>query len=209
MTPDDIANLFTDKNGSFHFARWSLPISPMVFGDGAIDLETMRTGFAQVSALSGMRLAEKGQEGVFNCAFWFVKDWRDLLDLPGLGAALGTAADTIKKLQEGNFLQRRSYQYDKVTGGLTGVTTLLCMQGKLAAMEPAELALRQAVMASLRWSIRGLIKEGRPERTSPYDITPDQRAILSVAYAPNLPDASRDRTFAWDLAKRISAAAAA
>ena len=55
---DDVAALFTRKDGAYVFARWGRPIVPVVFGVDDASLAVFKGAIEAVVSLAGHKMAE-------------------------------------------------------------------------------------------------------------------------------------------------------
>ena len=83
-SPDAVEALFTRADGQFLFARWGRPIVPVVFGVEDASISILKGAIEAVVALADHKMAEHDPELGANLMVFFLRDWNELRDLPGL-----------------------------------------------------------------------------------------------------------------------------
>lgn len=190
LDPDRIAALFTRPDGSFLCARWGRPIAPVIFGLADDSLAIFRAAIGAVTADAGVPLAETDPEMGSNLMIFFVRDWDELAGLPDLDRLTGQPG-LPARLAEAGADQYRLFRFDP-DGGIRACLTFLRLSGALAEAHPALLAETLAMRAMLTFA---------------RDVTPSRplAALIRAAYAPVLPVAATDPSYALRLAARIAA----
>jgi hypothetical protein len=85
---DEIAALFTRADRQFLFARWGRPLAPVVFGVEDATVSTLKGAIEAVTALAGHRMTETDPELGANLMVFFIRDWAELTETPGLDRLL-------------------------------------------------------------------------------------------------------------------------
>ena len=98
-TPEEIERLFTRADGSYAFARWGRPISPIVFGVQDETLKVVKGALEAVATLAGHQMAETDPELGANLMVFFFRDWDELLDVPDLGRLIPDLAPLVARLK--------------------------------------------------------------------------------------------------------------
>lgn len=190
LDADQIAALFTRPDGTFLCARWGRPIAPVIFGLADDSLAIFRTAIRAVVTDAGATLAETDPEMGSNLMIFFVRDWDELDGVPDLDR-LTDQPGLPARLAEAKADQYRLFRFDP-DGGIRACLTFLRLSGALAEAHPAQLAEALAVRAMLTFA---------------RDVTPSRplAALIRAAYAPVLPAAATDPSYALRLAARIAA----
>ena len=206
--PEEIAALFTRADGTYLFARWGRPIAPVVFGVEDQTVGLLKGAFEAVVALAGHKMAETDPELGANLMVFFLRDWADLLAVPGLDRMIPDLAETVARLQAAGANQYRSFRFD-AAGGIKAAFVFLCMDKHLSETPAATIALSQAVQTILLWSDTAFLGTSplavlRPG--GPAILKPDVGAVIRAGYDPVLPVAATDPCHALRLFARLSAA---
>lgn len=82
MTPEEITNLFTRKDGSYLCARWGRPVAPVIFGLADESLDIFRTVIRAGFAHAGHPVTDTDPEMGSNLMIFFVRDWAELAEVP-------------------------------------------------------------------------------------------------------------------------------
>jgi hypothetical protein len=188
MTPDEVRPFFTHEDGGYRFARWTGPIRPLVLG-GDLSAEALLAGHEEAAALSGQRVEAPAHPGAMTYAILLVREWRELIEVPGLGAFLPDVAKLASGLAAGGFNQQRHFRFDH-TGGIASCLALVRTGGRLGAYPRETLAFRQAVLAHLYWSIPKLAAHNLAGPDGA--LLPAVAALLKAGYRASVPAASRD-----------------
>lgn len=190
MTPDQIAALFTRRDGTFLCARWGRPVAPVIFGlaDESLDIfrGAIRAGFAHARH----SLAETDPEMGANLMLFFVRDWAELGDVPDLDR-LTDAPGLPGRLADADADQYRMFRFD-ADGSVRACLGFLRMSGALADSHPAHLAEAVFMRCALTFA---------------RDIAPSPAiaALIRAAYDPVLPGAATDPAHALRLSARTGA----
>ncbi len=205
LAPDEIAALFTRGDGQYLFARWGRPLSPVVFGAQEGTIATLKGAFEAVCALAGHKMAETDPELGANLMVFFIRDWSELPETPGLDRLLPDLADIVGRLQAAGANQYRSFRFD-AAGGIKAAFVFLRMDAELAQLPAETIALSQAVQTILLWSDTAFLG------TSPLAILSEGGApilkpqiadLIRAAYDPVLPVAADDPAHALRLSARL------
>ena len=151
MTADQIASLFTDRDGTYRFARWGRPIVPVVFGCDDATLAVVKGAVEAVVVLAGHRMAESDPELGANLLIFFFQDWAELLAVRDLDQLVPDLAALCARLEGASANQYRLFRFDE-TGAIKAVCVFVRMDAALAQVAVEDLALMQAVAMICRWS---------------------------------------------------------
>jgi hypothetical protein len=205
MTPDQIEAMFTRADGTYAFARWGRPIAPVVFGVDDVTLGVIKGAVEAVTRLAGHDLAETDPELGANLMMFFVRDWAELGEVPGLDRLIPDLGPLLARLQAGDANQYRIFRFD-AAGAIRAVFVFLRMDAALADMPAQTLALGQVVQAALLWS-ETAFRTRSPLAVIPDSGTvilrPDIAGLIRAAYDPVMPAAARDASHALRLAARM------
>ena len=205
LGPDDITSLFTRADGQFLFARWGRPIAPVVFGVEDKTVGTLKGAIEAVVALAGHEMAETDPELGANLMIFFIRDWTELTETPGLDRLIPDLAQTVDRLKAAGANQYRSFRFDEA-GGIKAAFVFVRMDAELAEIPAETIALSQAVQTILLWSDTAFLG------SSPLAILSDEAApilkpqiadLIRAAYDPVLPVAATDPSHALRLAARL------
>jgi hypothetical protein len=203
MTFDEILPLFSGPDGAYHFARWRRPIAPVVFGVSDETLGVVRGAIAAVAGLAGHPLAETDPEQGANLMIFFFRDWAELLAVPDLGALVPGLPDLVGRLQAEGADQYRHFRFE-ADGAIRACFAFLRVDGPLAEMAAADLALMLAVQVMLLWSDRAFRDRAPLGRAGGVAVLrPEYAVLIRVAYDPRLPDVAHDASHALRLAARV------
>ncbi|AMY70785.1 hypothetical protein FALB51S_04339 [Frigidibacter albus] len=202
MSPEAITALFTRASGDYVFARWGRPIVPVVFGVDDTTLSTVKGAIEAVVALAGHKMAETDPELGANLMVFFLRDWAELLEVPNLGRLLDGLAPLVARLQEAGANQYRVFRFD-ASGAIKAAFVFVRMDGALAEVPAATLALSQAVQVIVLWS------DAAFQQASPLGLVegvavlrPEIAAVIRAAYDPVLPAAAQEASHGLRLAAR-------
>jgi hypothetical protein len=214
MTADDIAGFFTRSDGSFLCARWGRPLAPVAFGVTEGSLGTIKGAIEAVATLAGLDVAETDPELGANLMLFFVRDWRELAETPGLDRLIPDLGPLVARLDRAEANQYRVFRFDE-GGAIRACFAFVRMDAHMEATPADALALTQAVQAILLWSDRAFSAEaaGRaaeaPLARTPRGHTvlrPGVASVIRAAYDPVLPDVAHDPAHALRLAARVQRA---
>jgi hypothetical protein len=205
MEPEDIEALFTRADGQFVFARWGRPIAPVVFGVEEATLQVVKGALEAVTALAGHKMAETDMELGSNMMVFFLSEWAELLDVPGMDRLVPDLGPLVEKLSGVDANQYRFFRFDEA-GAIKACFVFLRMDEHLSAVPVETLALSQVVQSYVLWSDEAF-KERSPlavvgEKTI---LRPDVAGLIRAAYDPILPAAATDSSHSLRLYARMQA----
>ena len=203
MLAEDVAALFTRKDGAYRFARWGRPIVPVVFGVDDATLSVVKGAVEAVVTLAGHKMAETDPELGANLMFFFFRDWAELPQVPRLDQMVPDLAALCHRLDAAGANQYRLFRFDE-GGAIKAVFVFLRMDRALADTPAEDLALVQAAEMMCLWSdtafarLAPLIRvEGR------VILRPEIAGVIRAAYDPVLPAVATDSAHALRLAARL------
>lgn len=206
MTPEETEALFTRSDGKYLAARWGRPLVPVVFGVTDETLRVVKGAVEAVVALAGHRMAETDPELGANFMLFFLRDWRELRDVPDLDRLIPELGDLVDRLLAADANQYRVFRFDEA-GGIKACFAFVRMDDELSSLPAEVIALNQAVQAILLWS--DLAFSDRPAFARSGDgatiLRPEIAEVIRAAYDPVLPVMSADPSHALRLAARIAA----
>ncbi len=203
MDAAEVEELFTRADGSFLFARWGRPVCPVVFGVDDATLGVVKGAIEAVCALAGHEMGEMDAELGSNLMIFFMSDWNELLDVPGMDRLVPDLAPLVARLQGAEANQYRFFRFDE-RGAIKACFVFLRMDQHLSDVPAQTLALSQITQSMLLWSDRAF--QDRSPLMVADDTTilrPDIAALIRAAYDPVLPQAAQDSSHALRLAARI------
>lgn len=203
MDAAEVEELFTRADGSFLFARWGRPVCPVVFGVDDATLSVVKGAIEAVCALAGHEMGEMDAELGSNLMIFFMSDWNELLDVPGMDRLVPDLAPLVARLQGAEANQYRFFRFDE-RGAIKACFVFLRMDQHLSDLPAQTLALSQITQSMLLWSDRAF--QDRSPLMVADDTTilrPDIAALIRAAYDPVLPQAAQDSSHALRLAARI------
>ncbi len=206
MDPKDIEAHFTRSDGSFLFARWGRPLSPIVFGVADETLSVVKGAFEAVCALSGHKMAETDPELGANVMVFFFRDWSELPEVPDLDRMIPDLKPLVERLQKADANQYRIFRFDE-EGAIKACFVFLRMDKNLSAVPADTLALSQVVQSMLLWSDTAF-KDRSPlgqVENGAVILRPDIAGLLRAAYDPILPSMAQDPSHALRLFARLQA----
>ena len=206
MDPKDIEAHFTRSDGSFLFARWGRPLSPIVFGVADETLSVVKGAFEAVCALSGHKMAETDPELGANVMVFFFRDWSELPEVPDLDRMIPDLKPLVERLENADANQYRIFRFDE-DGAIKACFIFLRMDKNLSAVPADTLALSQVVQSMLLWSDTAF-KDRSPlgqVENGAVILRPDIAGLLRAAYDPILPSMAQDPSHALRLFARLQA----
>ena len=206
MDPKDIEAHFTRSDGSFLFARWGRPLSPIVFGVADETLSVVKGAFEAVCALSGHKMAETDPELGANVMVFFFRDWAELPEVPDLDRMIPDLKPLVERLEKADANQYRIFRFDE-DGAIKACFIFLRMDKNLSAVPADTLALSQVVQSMLLWSDTAF-KDRSPlgqVENGAVILRPDIAGLLRAAYDPILPSMAQDPSHALRLFARLQA----
>ncbi|NQZ72966.1 MAG: hypothetical protein HRT60_07835 [Dinoroseobacter sp.] len=206
LAADQIAPLFTRKDGTFLCARWGRPIAPVVFGVDDATLSVIKGAFEAIVTLAGHQMAETDPELGANLMVFFFREWKELSDTPNLERLIPDLVPLVAKLEAADANQYRFFRFDD-DGGIKAAFVFIRVDAALSEVPAETLALSQAVQTILLWSDTAFTD------SSPLAVTPEGTALLKpeiatvirASYDPVLPAKADDTSHALRLAARIQA----
>lgn len=207
MTPDDVAALFTRKDGTFLCARWGRPIVPVVFGVEDATLAILKGALEAVVALAGHKMAETDPELGANLMVFFFRDWSELPQVPNLDRLVPDLAPLCERLEAAEANQYRVFRFD-AAGAIRACFVFLRMDAHLSELPAETLALSQAVQSILLWSDAAFSGESPLAMVGGVAVLrPEIAGLIRAAYDPTVPAMARDASHALRLAARLGRAA--
>ncbi len=204
MTPEEIENLFTRNDGSYGFARWGQPIVPVVFGVDDRTLEIVKGAIVAVATLARHEIAETDPELGVNLMIFFLREWKELPEVPNLDRLLPELDTLVKRLAEARANQYRSFRFDD-QGAIRACFVFLRMDEALAGQPADILALGQIVQAMLTWgetAFSAISPLARlPDGTT--ILKPEIAALIRAAYDSAMPVSASDPAHALRLFARM------
>lgn len=203
MTPDEIEALFTRQSGEYAFARWGRPLAPVVFGVEDTTLGVIKGAIEAVGQLAGLSITETDPELGANFIWFFLTDWSELPDVPNLDRLVPDLAPLVKRLQQVEANQYRTFRFDEA-GAIKACFVFLRMDAHLSNVPAETLALSQVVQSMLLWS--DLAFRDRSPLAVAGETTvlrPDIAALIRAAYDPVMPAVADDASHALRLSARM------
>lgn len=203
MTPDAVARLFTQPDGSYRFARWRRPIVPVVFGVDDATLATFKGAVEAMVLLARHRMAETDPEMGANLFVFFCRDWRELLDVPDLGGLLPDLAALVERLTAEGAYHYRAFRFE-ADGAIRAAISVLRVDGALAEVPAETLALNEMAHLMLLWA-EGAFPQGPLALAKGQAVLrPEIAGVIRAAYDPVLPVAAHDAAHALRIAARVA-----
>lgn len=204
MTPEQIEALFTRADGQYLCARWGRPIVPIVFGVEDETLGTIKGAIEAVVALAGHKMAEHDPELGANFMLFFLREWDELAEVPGLDRLIPELPSLLERLKGADANQYRVFRFDE-TNAIKACFAFVRMDAHMAQMAATDIALQQAVQAILLWSDKAFTE------TSPLAVAngktilrPDIADVIRAAYDPVMPAVADDPSHALRLSARLT-----
>ncbi len=206
MTEEELRALFTRSDGRYLFARWGRPIVPVVFGVEEATLGVVKGAIEAVVALADHRMAETDPELGANFMMFFLRDWRELLDVPDLDRLIPELGDLVQRLEAAEANQYRVFRFD-AEGGIKACFAFARMDAELSAVPAEVLALNQAVQAIVLWSDTAFTDRSALARaqSGATILRPEVAGVIRASYDPVLPVMAEDAAHALRLAARVQA----
>jgi hypothetical protein len=198
-----VARLFTRGDGSYLFARWGRPVVPVVFGVEEASLAVVKSALQAVVALAGHEMGEVDGELGANLMVFFLRDWAELREVPGLDGLVPELAPLVGRLEAAEANQYRLFRFD-AAGAIRAAFVFLRMDEALAAVPAGDLALAQAVQVICLWSDRAFARSSPLVQVGGRAVLrPEIAAVIRAGYDPVLPAVARDASHALRLAARL------
>jgi hypothetical protein len=201
-----VTRFFTRADGTYFCARWGRPIAPVVFGVEDSTLGTIKGAFEAVCALAGHDMAETDPELGSNLMVFFLRDWAELVAVPGLDRLIDGLAPLVERLQAADANQYRVFRFD-TAGAIRACFVFLRMDEEFSAVPADTLALSQAVQSVVVWSDTAFTDRS-PLGTLPDGtvvLRPEIAALIRAVYDPVLPPVASDASHALRLQARMAA----
>jgi len=203
MTGEEVARLFTRADGAYLFARWARPLVPVAFGVEAGTLATLKGAFEAVAVLAGHGTGDVDPELGANVMVFFVRDWAELLAVPGLERLVEGLGPLVARLEAAGANQYRVFRFE-ASGAIKAAFVFLRMDDHLAAVPAEVLALAQAVQVVVLWSdVAFLGASPLADVGGRVMLRPEIGAVIRAGYDPVLPVMARDPAHALRLAARV------
>jgi len=209
MNPDAdrIKKLFGGDR--FKFARWGVPISPVVIGLDDKGTQLFTEAIEAVADLAGVQVEDIDPEMGANMMVYIMADWAHASRAPNLPKFLPDLPALVERLTEANANRYRVFAFDD-QGAIRASITLLRYDEQMQAAPVDYIALSEAVLAIMVYDEAG-IADDRPVVMAKFEDDDDARAIVEpwhgmlihAAYDPALPAGSKDPALAMRLAARI------
>ena len=203
LTPDAVEALFTRSDGRFLFARWGRPTAPVVFGVEGATVGVVKGALEALCVLTGHKLAETDPELGSNLMVFFLREWDELAEVPGMDRLVPGLAPLLDRLAAAGANQYRIFRFDE--GGAVRACFVFCRMDDELSRVPAEtLALSQMVQSMLLWSDTAF-RDASPLAMAHgvAVLRPDIADLMRAAYDPVLPAAAADPAHALRLAARL------
>ena len=203
LPPDDVARLFTRADGTFLFARWGRPIAPVIFGVEDATVGTIKGALEALCLLTDHRMAQTDPELGANLMVFFLREWRELAEVPGMDRLVPELPALLDRLEAAGANQYRIFRFDE--GGAVRACFVFCRMDAELSRVPAEtLALSQMAQSFLLWSDVAF-RDASPlaMANGVAVLRPDIADLMRAAYDPALPPAASDPAHALRLAARL------
>lgn len=200
----DVSPYFTRSDGAYVFARWGVPIVPVVFGVDDQTLAVFKGAIEAVVALAGHKMAEFDPNLGTNLMVFFCREWDEFIDVPHLEQMVPDIGPLVDRLKAVNANQYRIFRFDKA-GAIVGCFVFLRMDDDLAQAPADMLALSQAVQVIVLWSDAAFATVPPLAAINGNAvIRPEVAAIIAASYDSVMPVAARDASHALRLGARIT-----
>lgn len=205
MTPEQIEQLFTRRDGAYAFSRWGRPIVPVVFGVEDETLKVVKGAIEAVATLAGHQMAETDPELGANLMFFFFQDWDELLAVPDLDRLIPDLEQLVARLKAADASQYRAFRFDD-DHAIQAAFVFLRMTGVMADLPAESLALGQAVQVIVMWG-EGAFAEISPLAVLPETgatiLRPEIAGVIAASYDRMMPAVANDKSHALRLFARL------
>lgn len=200
----DVTPYFTRQDGTYVFARWGVPIVPVVFGVDDQTLALFKGAIEAVVALANHKMSDFDPNLGTNLMVFFCRDWDELSDVPHLEQMIPEIGPLVVRLKAAAANQYRIFRFDKA-GAICGCFVFLRMDDHLAETPADTLALSQAVQVILLWS-DAAFREVPPLALINGNavVRPEVAAVIAASYDPVMPLVAKDASHALRLGARIT-----
>ncbi|MFN7003960.1 MAG: hypothetical protein ACK4NW_11095 [Roseinatronobacter sp.] len=203
MQAAEIEALFTRADGQFLCARWGRPIVPVVFGVDDATLATVKGAIEAVVTLAGHKMTETDPELGANLMVFFIRDWGELLEVPGLERMIEGLGPLVARLQASGANQYRVFRFDEANA-IKAAFVFIRMDEVLTETPAETLALSQAVQVILLWSDTAFMdRSALAVAGETVVLRPEIGALIRAVYDPVLPAVATDPSHALRLSARI------
>jgi len=203
MTPEEVQRCFTRADGQYLFSRWGRPIVPVVFGVDDATLSVVKGAIEAVVVLAGHKMAELDHDLGANLMVFFLRDWPELPQVPGLDHLVPDLAALCHRLSGMQANQYRLFRFDP-SGAIKAAFVFLVMDEALSSMPAEDLALVQVVEIICLWSEAAFAKTAPLAQIGGRAILrPEIAEVIRVAYDPILPAVATDASHALRIAARF------
>lgn len=204
MNAEEIEALFTRASGDYVFARWGRALAPVAFGVKDETLGAIKGAVEAVCQLAGHDMTDLDPELGANFMWFFMKDWRELLEVPNMDRLIPELDTLVTRLIADDANQYRIFRFDEA-GAIQACFVFLRMDENLDAVPVQTLVLSQAVQSILLWSDLAfrdqsslVVAKGKTV------LRPEIAAVIRAGYDPVMPVAAQEASHAMRLAARVS-----
>ena len=203
MEREQIEALFTRADGLYLFARWGRPIAPIVFGVEDETLAVIKGAIEAVAALANHPITETDPELGSNLMLFFLRDWDELADVPGMDRLIPDLLPLLARLKASNSNQYRVFRFDEANA-IRACFAFVRMDAEMTNVPAADLALQQAVNAILLWSDTAFTQTAPFARVADkLVLRPEIADLIRAAYDPVMPAVATDASHALRLSARV------
>lgn len=200
----DVTHYFTRSDGEYVFARWGVPIVPVVFGVDDQTLSVLKGAIEVVVALANHKMSDFDPNLGTNLMVFFCREWDELAEVPHLEQMIPDIGPLVGRLKAAGANQYRIFRFDKA-GAICGCFVFLRMDAHLAEAPADTLALSQAVQVILLWS-DAAFRDVPPLALINGNavVRPEVAAVIAASYDPVMPVVAKDTSHALRLGARIT-----
>ena len=196
--------MFTRADGTFLFARWGRPIVPIVFGVDDATLSVMKGAIEAVVALADHKMAETDPDLGANLLVFFFREWKELLETPGLDRLVPDLVPLVGRLEAADANQYRLFRFEP-HGAIKAAFVFVRMDAEMSKVAAEDIALAQAVQTILLWSDVAFMDKGPLARLGEQVVLrPDIAALVRAGYDPTMPAVANDPSHALRLSARAN-----